>query len=215
MDPIVQFTVSPEAPLSAKRSYMSDTSARNTRSSKTVSVEMPQLGESIIEGTVTAWLKNLGDQVTDGEPIRYCLHRQSRRRGTIPASGRLSDVMVNEDETVLVGTELALIETSSQQEPGSADTCVTYIAQLVSFKAPDWISTVTDPVVSRLLKDENDQIACEEPLMEVSTEHGDLSILSPLAGIVRSIMVAEDTSIRAGSILAHIEIQVAVNSPSE
>lgn len=69
MDPIVQFTVSPEAPLSAKRSYMSDTSARNTRSSKTVSVEMPQLGESIIEGTVTAWLKNLGDQVTDGEPI--------------------------------------------------------------------------------------------------------------------------------------------------
>lgn len=197
MDPIVQFTVSPEAPLSAKRSYMSDTSARNTRSSKTVSVEMPQLGESIIEGTVTAWLKNLGDQVTDGEPIVTVSTDKADVEVLSPASGRLSDVMVNEDETVLVGTELALIETSSQQEPGSADTCVTYIAQLVSFKAPDWISTVTDPVVSRLLKDENDQIACEEPLMEVSTEHGDLSILSPLAGIVRSIMVAEDTSIRA------------------
>ena len=134
--------------------------------------------------------------MTDGEPIVTV----STDKADVEALHRLGASlrrMVNEDETVLVGTELALIETSSQQEPGSADTCVTYIAQLVSFKAPDWISTVTDPVVSRLLKDENDQIACEEPLMEVSTEHGDLFNPSPLAGIVRSIMVAGDMSIIA------------------
>jgi len=75
-----------------------------------VSVKMPQLGESVSEGTVTRWLKAEGDNVDADEPLLEVSTDKVDTEIPSPASGVLTSIIVAEDETVDVGTELAIID---------------------------------------------------------------------------------------------------------
>jgi pyruvate dehydrogenase E2 component (dihydrolipoamide acetyltransferase) len=77
-----------------------------------VSVVMPQLGESVTEGTVTRWLKKEGEHVTADEPLLEVSTDKVDTEIPSPASGILRGIAVDEDETVAVGAQLALIEDS-------------------------------------------------------------------------------------------------------
>jgi 2-oxoglutarate dehydrogenase E2 component (dihydrolipoamide succinyltransferase) len=70
---------------------------------------MPQLGESVTEGTVTRWLKKEGDRVEADEPLLEVSTDKVDTEIPSPASGTLQSIKVAEDETVEVGAELALI----------------------------------------------------------------------------------------------------------
>ena len=73
------------------------------------SVTLPALGESVTEGTVTRWLKQPGDQVQVDEPLLEVSTDKVDTEIPSPASGTLLEIKVAEDETVEVGTELAVI----------------------------------------------------------------------------------------------------------
>jgi 2-oxoglutarate dehydrogenase E2 component (dihydrolipoamide succinyltransferase) len=73
------------------------------------SVTLPALGESVTEGTVTRWLKQPGDQVQVDEPLLEVSTDKVDTEIPSPASGTLLEIKVAEDETVDVGTELAVI----------------------------------------------------------------------------------------------------------
>src|SRR6478735_4285244 len=77
-----------------------------------VSVQMPQLGESVTEGTVTRWLKKEGERVEADEPLLEVSTDKVDTEIPAPASGVLSSIKVAEDETVEVGVELAVIDES-------------------------------------------------------------------------------------------------------
>ena len=81
-----------------------------------VSVSMPQLGESVTEGTVTRWLKREGERVEADEPLLEVSTDKVDTEIPSPVSGILRGITVAEDETVAVGAELAVID-----EEGSAD----------------------------------------------------------------------------------------------
>ncbi|REE99490.1 2-oxoglutarate dehydrogenase, E2 component, dihydrolipoamide succinyltransferase [Thermomonospora umbrina] len=85
-----------------------------------VSVTMPQLGESVTEGTVTRWLKKEGEHVTTDEPLLEVSTDKVDTEIPSPASGILTSITVAEDETVEVGAELAVI--SSEDEAGAGGT---------------------------------------------------------------------------------------------
>src|ERR1700751_870003 len=78
-----------------------------------VSVVMPQLGESVTEGTVTRWLKKEGEHVTADEPLLEVSTDKVDTEIPSPASGTLRGIAVDEDETVAVGAQLAVIEDSA------------------------------------------------------------------------------------------------------
>jgi pyruvate dehydrogenase E2 component (dihydrolipoamide acetyltransferase) len=80
-----------------------------------VSVSMPQLGESVTEGTVTRWLKHEGERVEADEPLLEVSTDKVDTEIPSPVSGILRGITVAEDETVAVGAELAVID-----EEGSA-----------------------------------------------------------------------------------------------
>jgi len=80
-----------------------------------VSVSMPQLGESVTEGTVTRWLKKEGERVEADEPLLEISTDKVDTEIPSPVSGILRGITVAEDETVAVGAELAVID-----EDGSA-----------------------------------------------------------------------------------------------
>ena len=84
-----------------------------------VSVTMPRLGESVAEGTVTRWLKREGDQVEIDEPLLEISTDKVDTEIPAPASGTLTRIIVAEDETVQVGSELAIIGTAPAPEPAA------------------------------------------------------------------------------------------------
>ncbi len=86
-----------------------------------VSVSMPQLGESVTEGTVTRWLKKEGERVEVDEPLLEVSTDKVDTEIPSPASGILRDIAVDEDETVAVGAQLAVIEDSETSEAAPAD----------------------------------------------------------------------------------------------
>jgi pyruvate dehydrogenase E2 component (dihydrolipoamide acetyltransferase) len=87
-----------------------------------VSVSMPQLGESVTEGTVTRWLKREGEHVQADEPLLEVSTDKVDTEIPSPVSGILRGISVAEDETVAVGAELAVIdEDGSAQASGAAE----------------------------------------------------------------------------------------------
>ncbi|GAA2211138.1 hypothetical protein GCM10009850_065970 [Nonomuraea monospora] len=83
-----------------------------------VSVQMPQLGESVTEGTVTRWLKKEGERVEADEPLLEVSTDKVDTEIPSPSAGVLTKIVVAEDETVEVGAELAIIDENGQ--PGAA-----------------------------------------------------------------------------------------------
>lgn len=72
-------------------------------------VTMPALGESVTEGTVTRWLKNVGDTVAVDEPLLEVSTDKVDTEVPSPVAGKLTKILVSEDETVPVGADLAVI----------------------------------------------------------------------------------------------------------
>ncbi|MEU5940339.1 2-oxoglutarate dehydrogenase, E2 component, dihydrolipoamide succinyltransferase [Micromonospora sp. NPDC047548] len=83
-----------------------------------VSVTMPRLGESVTEGTVTRWLKQEGDTVEVDEPLLEVSTDKVDTEIPSPAAGVLSRIVVGEDETAEVGSELAVIAGEGEQAGG-------------------------------------------------------------------------------------------------
>ena len=73
------------------------------------SVQMPALGESVTEGTVTRWLKQEGDTVELDEPLLEVSTDKVDTEIPSPAAGVLTKIVAHEDDTVEIGGELAVI----------------------------------------------------------------------------------------------------------
>ena len=73
-------------------------------------VTMPQLGETVVEGTIVKWLKSEGDQVERDEPLFEISTDKVDTEVPSPVAGTLKEIKVKEGETVSVGTELAVID---------------------------------------------------------------------------------------------------------
>ena len=86
-----------------------------------VSVSMPQLGESVTEGTVTRWLKKEGERVEADEPLLEVSTDKVDTEIPSPVAGILRGITVAEDETVAVGAELAVIDENGAQAPAGGD----------------------------------------------------------------------------------------------
>src|SRR5258705_7728371 len=84
------------------------------------SVTLPELGESVTEGTVTRWLKSVGDTVEVDEPLLEVSTDKVDTEIPSPVGGTLLSITVCEDETVQVGGELAVIGSGSAQQSAPA-----------------------------------------------------------------------------------------------
>src|ERR1700692_1813831 len=134
------------------------------------SVQMPALGESVTEGTVTRWLKQEGDTVERDEPLL-------------------------EVSTDKVDTEIPAPASGVPRKHG---------ARPPPALRPARGESVTEGTVTRWLKKVGDQVAEDEPLVEVSTDKVDTEIPSPVSGTLLSITAEEDVTVAVGGELAKI-----------
>src|SRR6266849_1634318 len=76
-------------------------------------IKMPRLGESVAEGTIGSWLKQEGEMVEKDEALAEVITDKITAELPSPFAGRLAKILVKADETVAVGTDIALIEESA------------------------------------------------------------------------------------------------------
>ncbi|MDF3044678.1 MAG: sucB [Ornithinibacter sp.] len=263
-------------------------------------VKMPALGESVTEGTVTRWLKDVGDSVEVDEPLLEVSTDKVDTEIPSPVAGTLQEILVQVDDTVPVGADLAVVgdgaagaagggveqgagqsadasgpadavgdpadgnavaqagdeggqepaepqltdddgsnepQAASDQPAGGApieaqDSAPEQPAPTgdqgseatagagattassgagsggsgsgdgTTVKMPALGESVTEGTITRWLKAEGDEVAVDEPLLEVSTDKVDTEIPSPVAGTLTSILVQEDETVPVGADLA-------------
>ncbi|MBJ2122170.1 2-oxoglutarate dehydrogenase, E2 component, dihydrolipoamide succinyltransferase [Arthrobacter sp. MSA 4-2] len=216
------------------------------------SVNLPALGESVTEGTVTRWLKQVGDRVEVDEPLLEVSTDKVDTEIPSPIAGVIEEILVAEDETADVGAPLVRIgdgsgggsadsngsaapaaepaaeaapEPAAEEAPEPAQEAAPEPAQEAAAPAasggsdsgsdsgsgegtevtlPALGESVTEGTITRWLKAVGDEVAVDEPLLEVSTDKVDTEIPSPVAGTLQEIRVAEDETAEVGSVLAVI-----------
>jgi 2-oxoglutarate dehydrogenase E2 component (dihydrolipoamide succinyltransferase) len=193
----------------------------------TFSVTMPALGESVSEGTVTRWLKAEGDHVNVDEPLLEVSTDKVDTEIPSPVSGTLQKIVVQVDQTVPVGAELAVIAdgastsvVSTPAAPVAAQVVAAPVSAPVSTPAPAATAStagtvitmpalgesVSEGTVTRWLKNVGDTVAADESLLEVSTDKVDTEIPSPVSGTLLAIDVAVDTTVPVGARLGLIGV---------
>ena len=86
-----------------------------------IPIKMPQLGESVTEGTVGAWLKKVGEPVEKYEPLLEVISDKVDTEVTAPEAGILLSIEIEEGDTVPVETVLAYIGTQEDEGAGSSE----------------------------------------------------------------------------------------------
>ncbi|MBK5216812.1 MAG: E3 binding domain-containing protein, partial [Propionibacteriales bacterium] len=238
-------------------------------------VTLPALGESVTEGTVTQWLKQVGDTVAVDEPLLEISTDKVDTEIPSPVAGVLLEINVAEDETVEVGAVLAVIgeegesadsdapadeqaapaaeEAPADEAPAEENAAPTAEETPAKEAEPDPVAqpeaeptnstnateaeapaeaqadtapasgagtgtavvlpalgeSVTEGTVTQWLKQVGDDVAVDEPLLEISTDKVDTEIPSPIAGTLLEIKVAEDETVEVGAELAIIGVAEA------
>ena len=187
-------------------------------------VEMPELGESVTEGTITTWLKSVGDTVEVDEPLLEVSTDKVDTEIPSPVAGTIVEILAEEDDTIEVGAVIARIgdanaapkaeapktkqpaeETSKQaEEPKTEETPSAGSGDATDVEMPELGESVTEGTITTWLKSVGDTVEVDEPLLEVSTDKVDTEIPSPVAGTIVEILAEEDDTIEVGAVIARI-----------
>ena len=195
-------------------------------------VVMPQMGESVVEGTITKWLKKPGDTVQRDEPLFEISTDKVDAEIPSPASGVLKEVKVKEGATVQVNTVVGVIDAdgagASAAAPAKAATppspsapppvappaAAAPAAPAAAAPAasgpgtevmmPQMGESIVEGTITKWLKQVGDQIRRDEPLFEISTDKVDAEIPAPAAGVLSEIRVAAGQTVGVNTVVAVI-----------
>jgi 2-oxoglutarate dehydrogenase E2 component (dihydrolipoamide succinyltransferase) len=186
-------------------------------------VIMPQMGESIVEGTITKWLKKVGDSVQKDEPLFEISTDKVDAEIPSPVAGVLSEIKFPEGATVEINTVVAVV-TASGEAAGRTGTAAAG-AEAFAPKAPPAAPQVqpapsqaggTDVVmpqmgesivegtITKWLKKVGERVEKDEPLFEISTDKVDAEIPAPVAGILTEIKFPEGVTVEINTVVAVI-----------
>ncbi|WP_296131147.1 2-oxoglutarate dehydrogenase, E2 component, dihydrolipoamide succinyltransferase [uncultured Corynebacterium sp.] len=192
------------------------------------SVVMPELGESVTEGTITQWLKSVGDTVEADEPLLEVSTDKVDTEVPSPVSGTILEIKAEEDDTIDVGEVIAIIgdegesapaadesspEDSSekaaetpdkQPEDAEAEAEEPASGDATDVEMPELGESVTEGTITQWLKSVGDTVEVDEPLLEVSTDKVDTEIPSPVAGTLVEILAEEDDTVDVGAVIARV-----------
>ena len=188
-------------------------------------VIMPQMGESIFEGTITKWIKQPGEKVTRDEPLFEISTDKVDAEIPAPASGVLKEIKVQAGTTVQVNTVVAVIDEAGAavSAPPKAAAPASAPAPAAPAKsapaapaAPAASGPATDVVmpqmgesifegtITKWLKQPGDKVTRDEPLFEISTDKVDAEIPAPASGVLREIKVQAGNTVQVNTVVAVI-----------
>src|SRR5918994_6608783 len=176
-----------------------------------VQITMPQMGESVTEGTVLGWLKQVGDHVEADEPLVEISTDKVDAEVPAPLSGKLVKILAEADDTVEVGSVLGEIEpdeggngAAAPEAPPAATDAPPADAEVVDVVFPEMGDSVAEGTVLEWRVKVDDPVSVDDPLVEISTDKVDAEVPSPVAGTIAEILVEADQTVPVGSVLCRI-----------
>jgi len=194
-------------------------------------VVMPQMGESITEGTLTKWLKKPGDTVARDEPLFEISTDKVDAEIPSPVAGTLGEIKVQEGATVSINTVVCSVDEggaaaapsaapAAKKEdtvtPAAVATAAKDVAAAAAATAPaaagpgtdvlmpQMGESITEGTITKWLKKIGDTVQRDEPIFEISTDKVDAEIPSPVAGVLTAIKVQEGATVTINTVVAVI-----------
>src|SRR3990170_6823547 len=198
---------------------------------QTVQVLMPEMGESVTEGTVLEWHVSEGDSISEGDTIVEISTDKVDAEVPAPADGTVTKIMAQPDETVSVGQAIAEIDPNGDGAPAKEEELAAEEpsgngAEAESEKAttddasvsagrsldgdgleivmPEMGESVTEGTVLEWHVAEGDGVEEGQTVVEVSTDKVDAEVPAPGPGTITKILVQPDDTVQVGQPLAEM-----------
>ncbi|HEX6587189.1 MAG TPA: multifunctional oxoglutarate decarboxylase/oxoglutarate dehydrogenase thiamine pyrophosphate-binding subunit/dihydrolipoyllysine-residue succinyltransferase subunit [Solirubrobacterales bacterium] len=190
-----------------------------------VQLLMPEMGESVTEGTVLEWHVSEGDSVEEGETMVEVSTDKVDAEVPAPAAGAVTKILVQPDETIEVGKPLAEIDPNGAGEPVAAEEPAEQEREEAAEEAPEASNggapeaaegeslqivmpemgeSVTEGTVLEWHVSEGDSVEEGQTVVEVSTDKVDAEVPAPASGTIARIIVGPDETIEVGKPLAEL-----------
>jgi pyruvate dehydrogenase E2 component (dihydrolipoyllysine-residue acetyltransferase) len=198
-------------------------------------VVMPQMGESIFEGTITKWLKKPGDSVQRDEPLFEISTDKVDAEIPSPAAGVLKEIKVADGNTVQVNTVVAVIDEAGSaaasapapaapapkaETPAPAAATPAPAAPVAAagpgtdVVMPQMGESIFEGTITKWLKQVGDSVQRDEPLFEISTDKVDAEIPAPAAGVLSEIKVPAGSTVQINTVVAVIGGTAGASAPA-
>lgn len=193
-------------------------------------VVMPQMGESIFEGTVTKWLKKPGEMVERDEPLFEISTDKVDAEIPSPVTGTLTEIKAQAGATVQVNTVVAVIGeagSDAEAEPSAKANSIPPHPELTSggtdtddaesamteVLMPQMGESIFEGTITKWLKAVGDKVERDEPLFEISTDKVDAEIPAPSAGVLQEIRSESGATVQVNTTVALISGMNAKGTP--
>ncbi len=189
-------------------------------------IKVPDMGESVTEGTIARWFKAVGDAVSADEALVEIETDKVTVEVPAPASGVLTEIGADEGADVEVGSVIGAIdesaeaapskdsggdktedarsdtgsETKSEPEAGKSEKPASG-GDSVEIKVPDLGESVTEGTVGRWLKKVGESFAADEALVEIETDKVTAELPAPAAGTLSEIVADEGEDVEVGAVV--------------
>ena len=186
-----------------------------------VKVTLPEMGESVTEGSIVEWRKKAGDFVAEGDPIVDVTTDKVDVEVPATASGQITQIFGGEGDTIAVGTVLAEIDTSKSATNGKAASTngtskPTAEApapkgppKLVDVTLPEMGESVTEGSIVEYRVKPGDYVNEGDPIVDVTTDKVDVEVPAPVSGTVTALAAKAGDTVAVGAKLAEIDVASA------
>jgi 2-oxoglutarate decarboxylase len=172
----------------------------------TVEVTMPQMGDSVSEGTVLEWHKQEGDQVAEDEVLVEISTDKVDAEVPSPAAGTVAKIHAAEGDTITVGAVLAEIAPGNgaapappaepaAEEPGGAT---------VDIVMPAMGESVSEGTILEWAKQPGEAVEEDETVVEISTDKVDAQVPAPASGTIEEILAQAGDTVTVGQVIARM-----------
>ncbi|MDO9175118.1 MAG: biotin/lipoyl-containing protein, partial [Actinomycetota bacterium] len=192
----------------------------------TIDVVMPQMGDSVTEGTILEWHVQEGGTIAVDDILVEISTDKVDAEMPSPASGTVVEILAKDGEDMQVGQVLARISTDAGavatgdgsaggEDSGDSEATAPQVAtdsdaptatgELMEIIAPSGGESVTEATVLGWIAEKGQQVADGDPLLEVSTDKVDMELPAPGDGVLVDLLVEEGDTIVPGQVLGHVQ----------
>jgi 2-oxoglutarate decarboxylase len=200
--------------------------AAGTTAQQTIDVVTPAAGESVTEGTILEWHAKVGDFIKLDATIVEISTDKVDVELPSPASGTVTEILVEEGDTVTVGQVIARIavgdadgEASAPAEPAAngdeaAPAPPSETAEIVDVVTPAAGESVTEGTILEWHAKVGDFIKLDATIVEISTDKVDVELPAPASGTVTELLVEEGDTVTVGQVIARIAVGADTGAPA-
>jgi multifunctional 2-oxoglutarate metabolism enzyme len=177
-----------------------------------VKVTLPEMGESVTEGSIVEWRKRVGDQVNEGDTLVDVTTDKVDVEVPATAAGVITQLYGKEGDTIAVGATLAEINTAANAAPktnGKAPAAApTGEAKVVAVTLPEMGESVTEGSIVEFRVKVGQNVNEGDTIVEVTTDKVDVEVPATATGVVTRLFGKAGDTIAVGANLAEIEASV-------